>query len=884
MNGLIAFSANIEPICKFHIVWSKKNVSGSIKINRGNITSLHVEKGETSGNSFYLTGEEEARLTVEVTGFNNAYGPSPTVISVKTPDHPFSFFLRDVNAGYPIYIPAYKVAVVVDKDNRSYAELEKDILSRNLQTKIQRIESEEETSFGSVAQTNRDMSVPIWLGIGRDMRLFEISEELEDMAQEGKIIRPKYASSNIKLADTNYDGYIYALGRGVGVKNNITRRLDEGILPIYHSKLVDDDIIYHTISFVSFAEIPLNASTNRGTNYIVSDKHSSGRTFKEEHLKELGEQMKNAFDFQDDMVLYSRTTIENTGTVPRYAWIKCPRPGNGWWCQKIHEYDENTGFSSFGGDSVFCISQLNGEALANEEISILLLPGEKAEFDFFLPHTPVSKKRAYVIVNQSFEKRLNAARSYWKEKLDQAASISVPEKRIQEMFQAGLLHLDLVTYGNGYKDVVSTNVGVYSPIGTESSPIIQFYLSVGWHELAKKALNYFLETQLSNGCIQNYGDYTVETGAALWSIGEYIRYTNDFNWLTLSREKIIKSCDYLIEWRNRNKRDKLIGRGYGMIEGQVADPEDSYRSFMLNGYAYLGLSRVAEALMKIDPKNAYRIQKEANDWKHDIRRTVKTLFGISPVVSLGDGSWVPTLPAWPEADGPRGLLQEKETFWTHGTFTATDVLLGPLYLVFCEVVEPASVEAKMLLDYNSELFFQGNAAFSQPYYSRHNWLQARYGMTKPFLNTYYNTIAAHADRETYTFWEHMYRVSQHKTHEEAWFLMETRWMLYMEEGSTLRLFKVIPRNWLNDGQVIELKNVKSYFGNLNVKVVSLIESGTIEALIEVDMDRKPEQITIRLPHPSNLYPKRVVGGTYDKKTETVTIDNISSRTKVKLEF
>ena len=37
----------------------------------------------------------------------------------------------------------------------------------------------------------------------------------------------------------------------------------------------------------------------------------------------------------------------------------------------------------------------------------------------------------------------------------------------------------------------------------------------------------------------------------------------------------------------------------------------------------------------------------------------------------------------------------------------------------------------------------------------------------------------------------MYRVSQHKTHEEAWFLMETRWMLYMEEGDTLSLLKTI---------------------------------------------------------------------------------------------
>ncbi len=95
--------------------------------------------------------------------------------------------------------------------------------------------------------------------------------------------------------------------------------------------------------------------------------------------------------------------------------------------------------------------------------------------------------------------------------------------------------------------------------------------------------------------------------------------------------------------------------------------------------------------------------------------------------------------------------------------------------------------------------------------------QAKLGMVKPFLKTYYNTFSALADRETYTFWEHLYHASPHKTHEEAWFLMETRWMLYMEDGSTLRLLNTIPREWMEDGKTIELNDVQSYFGPLNRK-------------------------------------------------------------------
>ena len=157
-------------------------------------------------------------------------------------------------------------------------------------------------------------------------------------------------------------------------------------------------------------------------------------------------------------------------------------------------------------------------------------------------------------------------------------------------------------------------------------------------------------------------------------------------------------------------------------------------------------------------------------------------------------------------------------------------------------------------------------------------------MVKPFLNTYYHTMAAHADRETYTFWEHMYRVSQHKTHEEAWFLMETRWMLYLEEGDTLSLLKTIPRDWMEDGKEIVLENVKSYFGPLYVRTYSHLDEGTIGATIKCDTSKKLKEVVVRLPHPEEKTPKRVLGGTYDTRTESITISNFTGQAEVLLEF
>ena len=190
----------------------------------------------------------------------------------------------------------------------------------------------------------------------------------------------------------------------------------------------------------------------------------------------------------------------------------------------------------------------------------------------------------------------------------------------------------------------------------------------------------------------------------------------------------------------------------------------------------------------------------------------------------------------------------------------------------------------MMLDYHSELFYECNSAFSQPYYSRHDWVQLKLGLIKPFLKTYYNTFSSLADRETYTFWEHLFQVSQHKTHEQAWFLMETRWMLYLEEGRTLKLLPGIPRKWMEDGRQIILNNVRSYFGPISLQVNAKTKAGLIEAAISCNSSARPQNVIIRLPHPEGKKAIKVTGGTYDPVTESVLIKDFNGTASIKAEY
>ncbi len=846
---------------------------------------IRTGKGKTDGNLFTVTSAGACRIEITVTGSHLEAGPGATMVHVKTAAHPFTFLLRDVNRLFPVFIPEFSVAVTDAQDQRSYEDIEKDIDSAGLKTKVQEIDAEPEETYAGAAVHDRDQKVPTWLGLSRDIRIFKIEQSLGGF-NEMSSITPQFASSPVGLKQTGGRGisYGFAVGRGQGTAPDVRRNLDEGSLPVLHTILKDEDITYHSVAFASYETSPLTESTLKGTPYLVADYYCQGTTFTPDQEKAFNKIHEESMNHKEEIVLYFRCEAVNHGKVPRYAFFKVPKPGTGWWYRLPYHFDASNGFSEYSGDSVFCVSRLNGMPMHNEEVSLLIPPGEKALFEFFLPHQPVPLDRARTLASQPFNQRLASCRSFWENKERRAAQIYLPEKRINEMLYAGLNHLDLITYGSEPDGTLAPATGVYSPIGTESAPIIQYYLSMGLYSRARRSIQYFLDKQHDDGMIQNFGGYMIETGAVLWLMGEYYRYTADTAWVRSSLPHLKKACDYLVNWRNRNLADSLKGRGYGMIAGKVADPEDEYHQYMLNGYAYLGISRAAEIARVADPRYARYLNGIAASWKRDIRDSFFASRAGSPVVPLGDGRWTPTIPPWAEATSPAFLYTEPGTFFSHGTFFTRDGLLGPLHLVYTEVLDPHEQAARMMLDYYTDLLFQRNAGFSQPYYHRHAWMELKDGMVKPFLKTYYNTFAGISDRETYDFWEHYYRVSPHKTHEEGWFLMQTRWMLYMEDADTLSLLPGIPRQWLNEGDSIVIKNAASYFGKFNLDVRSHIRDGYVEATVDCLSGRGPDCVNIRLPHPDGLKAKEVSGGIYDARSETVTFHDFKGHAEVRVTF
>lgn len=861
-TGLI--SAATERVA---IVWRGGRPHGEITVTDGAVRNGPAAFAATRNGAF--------RVEFEIEGNAQRYGSGATVVRVDDGANPFSFFLRDVRKQRPILIPAYGVAVTQAEDSRTYQQIVEAVAAAGQQTKLQRIESDPEETFGGAAAATRSLQTPTWLGLSRDVRIFAVSERLDS-------VHPRFHGDDLKLPETENrpTGYQFMMGRGWGPADQITRRLEDGVLPILHGTLVDEDITYQLTSFAGLEAHPLRSDTLRGTHFLVADGHGYGHMFTPAQ-KARREALLPAEESQpEETVLHIRIVATNTARVPRYAFFRNPTPT----ATRKYEFDAANGFAVFASGRVFSVSLLNGKPLRQEEVATELEPGESAVFEVRLPHRPIPRDRAIALGQASFDERYQACRAFWQAKLASAAQIRLPEAAINERIQAGLLHLDLISYGLEPSGTLVPAIGIYTAIGSESSPIIQFMDSMGWHDTARRALTFFLDKQHDDGLIQNFGGYMLETGAALWSMGEHYRYTRDDAWVRDISPKLLKACDYILQWRRRNLRDDLRGKGYGMLEGKTADPEDPFRSFMLNGYAYLGLARTAEMLRASDPAQSKRLQAEAAALKADIRAALMDAMSRSPVISLGDGTWSPTAPPWVEYRGPLALYADGGKWFTHGSMVVRDSLLGPVYLIFQEVLDPQEPAATFLLHAHSDLMTSRNVAFSQPYYSRHSTAHLLRGEVKPFLKSYYNTLASLSDRETYTFWEHFYGASAHKTHEEAWFLMETRWMLYLERGAGLDLLGGIPRRYLEDGHSVDLKRVRTYFGPVSLQVNSELRRGRITASINCDSNRKPQYVEVRLPHPLGRKPSRVSGGRYDSATERVRIEPFTGSAEITLEF
>ncbi|HZT30042.1 MAG TPA: hypothetical protein VFA33_09175 [Bryobacteraceae bacterium] len=641
---------------------------------------------------------------------------------------------------------------------------------------------------------------------------------------------------------------------------------------------------------------------------------SFARTDSAHLLGDFGQDV-SAWNGDEPAVLVSRLGIRNSATVAKTArlFVQPWKPATGGLGYgPMPPNVRNQWTASIAGD---CITAAEGDAQravcyldmrgkgalslvpsANAAVyTVELGPGEEHVIHLVLPGWEMPAAEVARLRGLDYGRLRTATVEYWKRLRAQSMQVELPDPRLERIFHASQHHFLLAMTKDGKRGEYYPNTAMlhYGSIGSESSPLIQSLDMRGMHGRARDCLRAWLSTQ---GDLMPAGDYqrkeggfyrfwpiyTVDQGAVLWALAEHYLYTRDRAWLREVAPRIVAGCDFLIEERRRTMRlDANGGKPltYGLAPaGCVADPRDWEYSFMLNAYFYLGLKKSARVLEDADPENARRIAREAADYLAAIRRALRESVALSPVTRLRDNTSVPSVPSY---IGLRGFSSDVKDSVDpdrrHGY--AYDCTIGPFHLLKGEVLEPWDPEVTWMLNAFEDRFFLftplpsrvnlerlgtdwfnlGGFEKLQPYYVHYQDAYLQRDQIPNFVRGFYNTLASIADPQTLTFQEELdfSGAQPHKTHEEAWFFHQCRFLLVMEMGGDLHLGRGVPRHWLEHGKHVAVRRAATYFGEIAYRIQSRAGEGRIEAAVQPPLRNPPANLYLRFRHPRKAAIRRV---------------------------
>jgi hypothetical protein len=503
-----------------------------------------------------------------------------------------------------------------------------------------------------------------------------------------------------------------------------------------------------------------------------------------------------------------------------------------------------------------------------------LAPNTSARCTVYLPRFPMKPAGASSLT--SAPDLAEATRDYWRRTLAPALQITVPDPLIADLYRASQVHMLIAARSeqDGALVVPWIASDTYGPLDTEAQACILAFDVLGYSDIARRSLDYFLTRYNDRGALAN-GYTLMGTGQNLWTIGEHYALTADRAWLKKVAPRLDLACKWINEQRAKTMRLDPSGAKmpeYGLAPpGVIADWGRYALYFYINGYYCAGLKSIADALTDGGHPDAPALEKAAAAYRADILRAWRFNQERMPVLPLRDGTWVPATPSSLYCFGL------SKSFYKGVGPVGHDVEVGGNHLLELGLVDPNSRQADWVADYLEDAWFfipglayypademekdwltYGGFAKLQPYYTRYADVLAQRDEVKAFVRNYFNSFLPTLSLETLAMWEHFHTVGAWcKTHEIAWMLEQTRTMMVMERGDELWLAPFVTSNWLRDGMVVGASQAPTRFGPVAYKITSHVAKRYIEAEITPPTRRAPKQIVLRLRHPDGKRMKSV---------------------------
>jgi hypothetical protein len=481
--------------------------------------------------------------------------------------------------------------------------------------------------------------------------------------------------------------------------------------------------------------------------------------------------------------------------------------------------------------------------------------------------------------------------AYWKAVLAPSMQVETPDPLLNDVIRSSQVRCLIAARNEAEGARIAPWIAAmsYGPLESEANSVIRGMGFMGHEEFARRGLDFFIHRYNTNGFLTT-GYTTFGTAWNLWTLGEYYQLYRDTNWLRQVAPEIERASAWIIR---QTAKTKDPGRPeYGLMPpGVLADWNAFAYHFAMNAYYYAALREVGTALSDLPASGGSRreealtpdmILTQAAQLRTNTLRAYRWTQSQAPALPLRNGTWIPHYPS--QVHSP-GRLADFFPGQDGGRSWCYDVEIGAHQLVPTGIFDPRDREVERILDHMEDVQFLSEGWFDypaatnekdwfnlggfskvQPYYTRNCEVYALRDDVKPFIRSYFNTLAAMLNPEVLTFWEHFnHSGAWDKTHETGYFLRQTRTMLVTERGDQLWLAPFVTSNWLKDGMAVSVTNAPTRFGAVSYRITSHASDGYIEATIHAPTRTPPAALVLRLRHPDG---KRIRAVTLNGKRTT----------------
>jgi hypothetical protein len=779
-----------------------------------------------------------------------------SIVTIRSPQNPFSFAVDEVERGDRIFIKDFGVLVTRADDPITLPEYQRVVGESGAKPIYDRVSDHPEQTL-SDAWDAMPIKHPYYfiLGLEGGRQRFRV-----DATGDLWVCHPSHPQSrpgrdNARLLWPNGMAYRF----GLPAAPIAERHLAEGYLPIVSTSWLSGDVLYEEEGFADVLAPDLKTSLPMAAD--------------------------------DPVVALVKFRFANNSAEPRRAHLamsteETPQDSRPKRFETLQAKGDMVVGSYQGRQVLRYLVDLRGEGrLENSSKGVsynLDLPAHHEHTIYLkVPFITLTEESEIQRLQQMDPARARAEVSrFWSERVAVGTSIRTPEPWLNDFYKSVPTHLLINNERELGSERYMVRVGSFSygAVGNESIMMISDLDRRGYAKEAERSLELFLHYQGSVALAGNFtnhrgvlygaggyeaGEYNQHHGWILWGLAEHYWYTRDRSWMERAAPHLVEACQWIIEQRKTTQ--KLDAKGnripeYGLLPaGALEDVQDFWPWLSTNSFTWWGMADAAAALKDFGHPAGQNLVMEAEAYRQDILRDYREAAVRSPVARLRDGTYVPDFPSTPYTRG-------REYGWLRET------LEGAIMLPITRLMNPNSREALWILnDYEDNRYISNRFGYSIPVFDQFWFSRGGFSMQpnllhgplpyfyrddiKQFLRAYFNPFASAFDNTLRMFCEHplpelgYFTGEEFKTSDESQSTYWLRLMFVAELDGALHLGRAIPRYWLRDGETVAIRNAQTYFGKLTYEIRSKAKEGRIEMSLDPPTRNMPSAIVVRFRHP-----------------------------------